>query len=162
MLNVVALMGRLCGDPELRYTQSNIPVTSFTLAVDRRYSKQGEEKQTDFINIVAWRQSAEFVSKWFKKGQLVAVDGSIQTRKYQDRDGNNRTAFEIVANNVHFAESKRDGGNSGGYSQQQSHGGPPDVPGPGVSTYAPGWAKDQYEQPPGLPSDEDAPDDLPF
>ena len=115
MLNVVALMGRLTADPELRYTQSNIPVTSFTLAVDRRYSRQGEEKQTDFINIVAWRQSAEFVSKWFKKGQLVAVDGSIQTRKYQDKEGNNRTAFEVVANNVHFAESKRDGGNSGGY-----------------------------------------------
>lgn len=120
MLNVVALMGRLTADPELRYTQSNIPVTSFTLAVDRRYSRAGEEKQTDFINIVAWRQTAEFVSKWFKKGQLVAVDGSIQTRKYQDKEGNNRTAFEVVANNVHFAESKRDngsGGYAGGYGQ---------------------------------------------
>ena len=106
MLNTAILMGRLTADPELRYTTSNIPVTSFTLAVDRAY-KNGEERQTDFINIVAWRQRAEFVSKWFKKGQLVAVDGSIQTRRYTDKDGNNRTVFEVVANNVHFAE-KRD------------------------------------------------------
>jgi len=106
MLNTAVLMGRLTADPELRYTTSNIPVTSFTIAVDRAY-KTGEDRQTDFINIVAWRQRAEFVSKWFKKGQLVAVEGSIQTRRYQDKDGNNRTAFEVVANNVHFAE-KRD------------------------------------------------------
>ena len=105
MLNTAILMGRLTADPELRYTTSNIPVTSFTLAVDRAY-KNGEERQTDFINNVAWRQRAEFVSKWFKKGQLVAVDGSIQTRKYTDKDGNNRTAFEVVANNVHFAERR--------------------------------------------------------
>ncbi len=105
MLNTAVLMGRLTADPELRYTTSNIPVTSFTLAVDRAY-KTGEERQTDFINIVAWRQRAEFVSKWFKKGQLVAVEGSIQTRRYQDKDGNNRTAFEVVANNVHFAERR--------------------------------------------------------
>lgn len=103
MLNTSILMGRLTADPELKYTTSNIPVTSFTLAVDRGY---GDEKQTDFINIVAWRQRAEFVSKWFNKGQLVAVEGSIQTRKYKDKNGNDRTAFEVVANNVHFAESK--------------------------------------------------------
>lgn len=117
MLNVAILMGRLTADPELRYTQSNIPVTSFTLAVDRRY-KSGEERQTDFINIVAWRQTAEFVSKYFKKGQLAAVEGSIQVRKYTDKDGNNRTAVEVVANNVQFAEPKRDGG-SGGYSRPE-------------------------------------------
>lgn len=105
MLNTAILMGRLTADPELRYTGSNIPVTSFSLAVDRAY-KNGEERQTDFINIVAWRQRAEFVSKWFKKGQLVAVEGSIQTRRYTDKDGNNRTAFEVVANNVHFAERR--------------------------------------------------------
>lgn len=110
MLNTAILMGRLTTDPELKYTQSNIPVTSFTLAVDRAY-KSGEERQTDFINIVAWRQRAEFVSKWFKKGQLVAIDGSIQTRNYQDKNGNNRTAFEVVANNVHFAEGKRENTN---------------------------------------------------
>ncbi|MCI8360570.1 MAG: single-stranded DNA-binding protein [Clostridiales bacterium] len=130
MLNIVALMGRLTADPELRYTQSNIPVTSFCLAVDRRYSRAGEEKQTDFINIVAWRQSAEFVSKWFKKGQLVAVDGSIQTRKYQDKDGNNRTAVEVVANNVHFAESKRDSSASGGYGGGYGQPGPGSAPAP--------------------------------
>lgn len=106
MLNSAILMGRLTADPELRYTNSNLPVTSFSLAVERPY-RSGEERQTDFINIVAWRSNAEFVSKWFKKGQLVAVEGSIQTRKYTDKDGNNRTAFEVVANRVHFAE-KRD------------------------------------------------------
>ena len=105
MLNTVALMGRLTADPELRYTTSNIPVTSFTIAVDRAF-KNGEERQTDFINIVAWRQRAEFASKYFRKGQLIAVDGSIQTRRYQDKDGNNRTAFEVVANNLHFAERR--------------------------------------------------------
>ena len=102
MLNTAILMGRLTADPELKYTTSNIPVSSFTIAVDRA-SKSGEERQTDFINIVAWRQRAEFVSRWFKKGQLVAIEGSIQTRKYTDKDGNNRTAFEVVANNIHFA-----------------------------------------------------------
>lgn len=103
MLNAVVLMGRLTGDPELRSTTNGVYVTSFTLAVERAY-KSGEDRQTDFINIVAWRSTAEFVSKWFKKGQLIALEGSIQTRKYTDRDGNNRTAFEVVANNVHFAE----------------------------------------------------------
>lgn len=115
-MNVVVLMGRLTDNPELRHTQSNIAVTSFTLAVNRRYSS-GEDRQADFINIVAWRQTAEFVSKYFTKGQLVAVEGSIQTRKYQDKDGNNRTAFEVVASNVHFAEPKRNSGN-GGYVPQ--------------------------------------------
>ena len=112
-MNVAILMGRLTADPELRHTTSGIAVTSFTIAIDRRFTKAGEEKQTDFINIVAWRQTAEFVANYFRKGQLVAVEGSIQTRKYQDKEGNNRTAFEVVANNVHFAESKRDNGGSG-------------------------------------------------
>lgn len=107
MLNVAILMGRLTADPELRYTPSNIPVVSFTLAVDRRY-KSGEDKQTDFINCVAWRNTAEFVGRYFSRGQLVAVEGSIQVRKYTDKNGNNRTAVEVVANNVSFAEGKRD------------------------------------------------------
>ncbi|KAA3405073.1 single-stranded DNA-binding protein [Akkermansia muciniphila] len=107
MLNIVALMGRLTADPELRTTPSNVPVTVFTLAVDRSYSKQGEERQTDFITIVAWRHTAEFVCKYFRKGQLVAVDGSIQTRRYTDKEGNKRTAFEVVAANVHFAEARK-------------------------------------------------------
>ena len=108
MLNVVALNGRLTADPELRHTSSDIPVTSFTLAIDRSYVKPGAERQADFIDIVCWRGTAEFSSKYFRKGQLVAVEGSIQTRNYTDKDGNKRKAFEIIASNVHFAESKRD------------------------------------------------------
>lgn len=108
MLNVVALNGRLTADPELRHTNSDTPVCSFTLAVDRSYVKQGSERQADFIDIVCWRGTAEFASHYFKKGQLVAVEGSIQTRSYVDKDGNKRKAFEVVAGNVHFAESKRD------------------------------------------------------
>ncbi len=108
MLNTVALMGRLTKDPELRTTQSNIPVTTFTLAVERTYARQGEERQADFIDVVAWQKSAEFATRYFRKGQLVAVDGSIQTRSYTDRDGNKRKAFEVVASHLHFAESKRD------------------------------------------------------
>lgn len=115
MLNKAILMGRLTRDPELRYTQSNIPVSSFTLAVDRGYSRNNDSGQqnTDFINIVAWRNTAEFVSKWFRKGQLVAVSGRIQVRNWQDRDGNNRTTTEIVADECFFAESKRDGAAAG-------------------------------------------------
>lgn len=108
MLNTAVLMGRLTADPELRHTPSNIAVTSFTLAVDRSYVKAGAERETDFIDVVAWRSTAEFVCKYFHKGQLVAVEGSIQTRSYQDKEGNRRKAFELVANNVHFAEPKRD------------------------------------------------------
>ena len=107
MLNKVILMGRLTNDPELRHTQSNIPVASFTLAVDRGYKKDSDAVNTDFINIVAWRGTAEFVSKWFTKGQLVAVSGRLQARSYKDKDGNNRTATEVVADEVFFAESKR-------------------------------------------------------
>ena len=107
MFNLVVLTGRLTADPELKTTQSGISVTSFSIAVDRRY-RVGEERQTDFINVVAWRQSAEFVAKYFKKGNMIGIEGSIQTRKYTDKNGNNRTAFEVVANNVQFVESKRD------------------------------------------------------
>ena len=106
MFNLVVLTGRLTADPELKTTQNGVSVCSFSIAVERRY-KQGEERQADFINIVAWRGTAEFVSKHFSKGSAIGVEGSIQTRKYTDKDGNNRTAFEIVANNVHFIDSKR-------------------------------------------------------
>lgn len=115
MLNVAVLMGRLCADPELRHTQNDVSVTSFAIAVDRSYQKQGQERQCDFINIVAWRGTADFVCKYFTKGQLIAVQGSIQTRTYTDRDGNKRKAFEVVADNVHFAESKKDSGNKSTY-----------------------------------------------
>lgn len=106
MLNKVILMGRLTKDPELRHTQNDIPVATFSLAVERSF-KSGEERQADFINIVAWRGTAEFVSKWFSKGQLVAVSGRLQARMYKDRDGNNRAAVEVVADEVFFAESKK-------------------------------------------------------
>jgi len=109
MLNVAVLMGRLVADPELRHTPNDVSVTSFTIAVDRSYVKSGADRQADFIDIVAWRSTADFVCKYFHKGQLVAVQGSIQTRTYTDKDGNKRKAFEIVADNVHFAEAKRDG-----------------------------------------------------
>ena len=106
MFNLVVLTGRLTADPVLKTTPSGTSVTTFSIAVDRRY-KQGEEKQTDFINIVAWRQTAEFVSKYFSKGSMIGIEGAIQTRRYQDKDGNNRTVFEVIANNVQFVESKR-------------------------------------------------------
>lgn len=106
MLNRAILMGRLVADPELRHTQNNVAVTTFRIAVDRNYTPKGAERQTDFINIVAWRNTADFVSRYFHKGQLVALEGSIQTRSYTDNQGNNRTAFEVVADQVYFAESR--------------------------------------------------------
>ena len=119
MFNLVVLTGRLTADPELKTTSNGTSVVSFSIAVDRRY-RTGEERQTDFINIVAWRSSAEFISKYFKKGSVIGIEGSIQTRKYTDKNGNNRTAFEVVANNVQFVASKRDGaasvGESAGFS----------------------------------------------
>jgi len=113
-MNMVCLLGRLTADPELRHTQSQVPVTSFTLAVDRKYRpKEQEQRQADFINIVAWRQTAELVTRYFRKGQRMALTGTLQSRRYVDKDGNNRTAYEVVAENVFFAESKQ----SGGYQQ---------------------------------------------
>ena len=113
MFNLVVLTGRLTADPELKTTPNGVPVTSFSIAVNRSY-RAGEEQQTDFINLVAWRQRAEFISKYFTKGSLIGIEGSIQTRRYQDKNGNNRTAFEVVVNNAHFVESKRDSAVSGG------------------------------------------------
>lgn len=107
MFNLVVLTGRLTADPELKTTPNGISVTSFSIAVSRRY-RSGETTETDFINIVAWRQTAEFITKYFKKGTMIGIEGSIQTRRYTDKNGNNRTAFEVVANNVQFVESKRD------------------------------------------------------
>ena len=108
MLNNAVIMGRLVAQPELKTTGSGISVTSFTVAVDRRFNKQGEEKQADFIDIVAWRNTAEFVCKYFNKGSMIAVQGSIQTRLYEDKDGNKRKAVEIVADTVSFCGSKND------------------------------------------------------
>ena len=108
MLNQIVLMGRLTRDPELRYTQSQTPVASFRIAVDRDFpGRDGGEKQTDFIDIVAWRQQAEFASKYFTKGSMVIVTGRLQMRDWTDRDGNKRTSAEVVADRIMFGESKR-------------------------------------------------------
>ena len=108
MLNHITLMGRLTRDPELRYTQSGTPVASFTLAVDRDFAaKDGGERQTDFIDCVAWRQTGEFVSKYFQKGSMAVVCGRLQIRDWQDKEGNKRRSAEVVTDNVYFGESKR-------------------------------------------------------
>ena len=109
MLNVIAVMGRVVGDPELRKTPTGVSTTTFTIACDRNFVKQGEQRQTDFFDIVAWRSSAEFASKYFRKGQLVAVNGSLQTRSYDDKNGIKRKVYEIVADNLNFADSKTPG-----------------------------------------------------
>jgi len=109
MLNVVALMGRLVADPELRTTPQGTNVCRFRLACDRSFVRQGEQRQADFLDVVAWRQTAEFVSKYFQKGSLIAIEGSLQTRQYQDKNGNNRTAVEVLADNVSFCGSRSAG-----------------------------------------------------
>lgn len=115
MLNHIVLMGRLTRDPELRRTQQGTAVVSFSLAVDRDFKGQDGEKETDFIDIVAWRNTAEFVSKYFSKGRMAVVDGRLQIRSWTDRDGNKRRSAEVVAENVYFGDSKR--GGDGGQSQ---------------------------------------------
>lgn len=138
MFNKVILMGRLTKDPEMRTTPNGISVATFSIAVDRRFTRSGEQKQTDFFNIVAWRTTAEFVSKYFRKGQLVAVCGSLQNRSWDDNEGKKRYATEVIADEVHFAESKREQG-------------PSDSDVPFVAGEMPGFT-------PNTPSD----DDLPF
>ncbi len=112
MLNCVTLMGRLVADPELRTTTTGRSVCTFSIAVDRSYAKAGEQRQTDFINIVTWEGTANFVSRYFTKGSMIAVQGSIQTRPYEDKNGNKRTAFEVVAREVSFCGSKAETGTS--------------------------------------------------
>lgn len=106
MLNHIVTMGRLVRDPELRHTQSGIPVTSFTIACDRDYKDANGDKATDFIDIVAWRNTADFVSRYFTKGRMAVIDGRLQLRDWTDRDGNKRRSAEILANSVHFGDSK--------------------------------------------------------
>lgn len=121
MLNHIVIMGRLTRDPELRYTQSQIPVTSFRVAVDRDFGR-GEERQTDFIDCVAWRSTGEFVSKYFQKGSMAVVSGRLQMRDWTDKDGNKRTSAEVVADNVYFGESKRrDGDPRDSYGPRDSY-----------------------------------------
>ena len=105
-MNSAILMGRLTADPELRTTNSNISFIRFTIAVDRPFQKAGEERQSDFITCIAWRQNADFISKYFRKGQMIAVQGSIQTGSYEDKSGNKRTTFEVLVDRAHFCGSK--------------------------------------------------------
>ena len=113
MLNHITIMGRLTRDPELRRTGTGVAVASFTLAVDRDFGGQGGERETDFIDCVAWRQTGEFVSKYFTKGRMAVVSGRLQIRNWTDKDGNKRRTAEVVADNVYFGDSKRDGDNAG-------------------------------------------------
>ena len=122
MLNHIVIMGRLTRAPELRYTQSQLPVATFRVAVDRDFGR-GEEKQTDFIDCVAWRQTGEFVSKYFQKGSMAVVSGRLQIRDWTDRDGNKRRSAEVVVDNVYFGESKRREGESrDNYGPRDSYG----------------------------------------
>ena len=151
MLNKAIIMGRLVRDPELRTTPSGVPVCSFTVAVDRSFVKQGEERQADFITCVAWRSTAEFVSKWFTKGRMINVVGSIQTRSWDDADGKKRYATDLVADEVNFCGDKRPDGSGGG-----------NYPPPPSDSDAPGAPKSA-----DIPHSEgfmaiDADDDLPF
>ena len=119
MLNKVFVMGRLTRDPELRRTQSGTAVASFSLAVDRDYKSQSGEKETDFFDVVAWRNTAEFVTTYFSKGRMAVVEGRLQVRPWQDKDGNNRRSTEIIAENIYFGDSKKDGSdNTGNYGAQ--------------------------------------------
>lgn len=144
MLNKVFLQGRLCQDPELRHTASGVAVASFGLAVERDFKdKETGEKKADFINVVAWRQTGEFVSKFFSKGRMAVVEGRLQVRDYTDRDGNRRTITEAVADNVYFGDSRKDGDGQTSYSTPSSgYSNQPDA--------------DQFAE---LPEDEDT---LPF
>ena len=146
MVNCAVIMGRLVADPELRTTGSGISVTSFTVAVDRRFNRQGEERQADFIDVIAWRQTAEFICKYFRKGSMIAIQGYIQTRMYEDKNGNKRKAVELVADNVSFCGSKNDSGSS----YPRNDGFAPAQPAPSYSTADEGDFKEIPE------------DDLPF
>ena len=110
MINSVIIMGRLTYDPELRTTPNGISVVRFQVACDRNFSRSGEDKKTDFIDVTAWRQTAEFVSRYFRKGSMIAVEGSIQTDNFTDKDGNKRKSVQVVANNVSFCGSKAESG----------------------------------------------------
>ncbi|MCI5801390.1 MAG: single-stranded DNA-binding protein [Oscillospiraceae bacterium] len=153
-MNKVFLLGRLTADPELRQTASNISVTSFTVAVNRPYTK-GAERQADFIDVVAWRQSAEFVCRYFQKGKPILVEGRLQVRDYTDKNGNKRRVYEVQADNVSFVEGAGNGGNTGGASPSYNNSPSPSAaPEPSGVAYSSGDAGD-FEEVGGF-------DDLPF
>ena len=149
--NKVILGGRITADPELKQTPNGIFVCSFTVAVNRRFqSKSAEAQQTDFINVVAWRQTAELVAKYFRKGSSICVTGSIQSRKYQDKEGNNRVSTEVVAEEINFVDSKGEGSsNQGGFGSSYA-----------PESYAPSFASQNQEAPKFEEMSND--DDLPF
>ena len=152
MLNRIIIMGRLVRDPELRTTQSGTSVTSFTLAVDRDFkSRESGEKGTDFIDVVAWRQTAEFVCKYFTKGRMAIAEGRLQIREWKDKDGNNRRTAEVVAENVYFGDSKRDG--AGSYDSAPAYGAPYGAPAGGYAAPMGGSAFAEIDEEDG---------DLPF
>lgn len=124
MLNLIVLQGRLVRDPELRSTMNGTSVATFTVAVDRDYQPGGSEKLTDFIECVAWKGTGEFVSKYFRKGSMIVISGSLQSRKWQDREGNNRISWEVNAQSVYFGESRKDGPNAAQATYQQNYGNP--------------------------------------
>ena len=124
MLNHIVLMGRLTRDPELRRTGSGVAVASFTLACDRDFAQQGQEKEADFVDCVAWRNTAEFAQKYFTKGRMAVVSGRLQIRNWEDRDGNKRRTAEIVVDNMYFGDSKKDGQQTG-YGQPTAYAPPP-------------------------------------
>ncbi len=141
MLNKIFLMGRLVADPELKQTPNGVAVATFRIAVDRDFkNKETQEKETDFVTIVAWRGTAEFVSRYFTKGRMAVVEGRLQIRPYTDRDGNKRSATEVVADNIYFGDSRRDGDSGGGYqpggygAPTQSRQGAGQAPDPGQFT----------------------------
>ena len=134
MLNHITIMGRLTRDPELRRTGSGVAVASFTLAVDRDFGKnENGERETDFIDCVAWRQTGEFVSKYFTKGRMAVVSGRLQIRSWTDKDGNKRRTAEVVADNVYFGDSKKDEGGSSYAGSYSTYGSNPD---PAYGTYS--------------------------
>lgn len=148
MLNKIFLQGRLVADPEKRQTTAGIPVATFRIAVDRdRKNKETGEREADFINIVAWRSTADFVCNYFTKGRMAVVEGRLQIRNYTDRDGNKRTIAEVVADNIYFGDSKRDGDSGGSYSG--SYGGysaPRSAPAPQSPIYDAPAAGDQFTE----------------
>ena len=150
MLNKIFLMGRLTRDPELRRTQTGTPVASFSLAVDRDFKdKATGERTTDFIDVVAWRQTAEFVSRYFTKGRMAVVEGRLQIRDWTDKDGGKRRTAEVIADNVYFGDSKRDG-ESGGYGAGGGYSAPTggySAPAASPSGFgAPGMGGDQFAE----------------
>ena len=167
MLNHIVIMGRLARDPELRHTQSGTPVASFRLAVDRDFKdKNTGERTTDWIDVVAWRGTGEFVSRYFTKGRMAVVEGRLQIREWTDKEGNRRTTAEVVADNVYFGDSRRDGDGGGNYGNSSygdrggsygggSYGGRPSAP-PAPADYGVPSDSDQFSE----LADDDG--DLPF